>query len=203
MKFSVIIQSFLGYYEGAATNRDKKLIRAIDSVLKQTFQDFEIIVVADGCEQTYKIVCEAYQDEKQIDCFLIKKMPLWSGQARNFGITKAKGEYVIYLDIDDYYGLDHLQIISDQLANYDWVFYPDFVMGKDGKATERSCLINQKFQSNTSNVCHKRSLGVAWYGDGYGKDDWALVTQLLRFPNHSQIKTPEYYVMHIPNKIDL
>ncbi len=203
MKYSVIIQSYLGHYEGAATNRDTKILRAINSVLAQTFTDFEIIVVADGCEQTYNIICDQYQDKDQVDCFLIKKMALWSGQARNFGITKAKGDYIVYLDIDDYYGPNHLKIIADNIKDFDWVYYSDFVMDKSGKPNERACLIKEKYQSNTSNICHKRNLNVSWYGEGYGLDDYALVNQLLRFPNYSQITTPEYIVCHLPRKLDV
>ena len=48
MKFTVVIPSYLGAYRTAANDRDMKIQRAVDSVLSQTFQDFEIIVIADG-----------------------------------------------------------------------------------------------------------------------------------------------------------
>lgn len=199
MRFSVIVQSFLGAYDGAAKNRDKKIIRAIDSVLKQTFQDFEIIVVADGCSETFDIIEKNYISEEKVGCYLIPKQKLWSGHARNFGIKKAKGDYIVYLDIDDKYGENHLQKINDQLGDYDWVYYPDILaLGN----IERKVYL-RKFQNGTSNICHKRALAVQWNGNAYGFDDWSIVNSLMKYPKYKKIETPEYICCHIPKKMDL
>lgn len=199
MTFSVIVQSFLGHYEGAAKNRDKKILRAIDSVLKQTYQDFEIIVVADGCSQTFDIIEANYLEESKVECYLITKQKMWSGNARNFGIKKAKGDYIVYLDIDDTFGPNHLQKIKDQLGDNDWVYFPDILaMGN----VERKVYL-KKFQNGTSNICHKRSLAVQWNGNEYGYDDWSIVSALIAYKKNKQILTPEYYVHHIRNRFDL
>jgi len=203
MKFTVVIQSYLGAYENAAKDRDKKILRAIDSVLAQTYKDFEIMVVADGCEKTFNIIEDNYSFQENVDCLLIKKQPMWSGVARNYGIGKAVGEYIVYLDIDDYFGENHLQIIADQLGNYDWVWFNDQLKKKDGTSYERNCLINQRFQNGTSNICHKKSLPLIWKGSGYGLDDWGIVQQLHRFTNFTRIKTPEYIVCHLVQGLDL
>lgn len=205
MKFSVIIPSFLGEYQHAASNREMKLVRAVDSVLAQNFTDYEIIVVADGCEKSYNMICDKYPDNDTVDCLLIPKQPIWSGKPRNEGIKKAKGEYIIYLDADDMWGESHLNIINaelDQYNNPDWVWFNDLLMEKDGRKWERQILINQRFQNGTSNICHKRVCAVEWKGTGYGFDDWNIVTQLQRYKS-AKIKTPQYYVCHLPNKLDV
>lgn len=203
MRFSVIIQSFLGAYVGAAKDRESKILRAIDSVLNQTFKDFEIIVVADGCEKTFDIISANYGDRENIDCVLIKKQPLWSGRARNFGIQKAKGEYIAYLDIDDKWGENHLRKIDEQVSTFDWVWFNDSIIRNNGNIEERTALITQKFQCGTSNVCHKKELQVGWNGGAYGMDDWSAVSCLLKYPNYAKIKTPEYFCCHIPHKLDV
>lgn len=203
MRFTVVIQSYLGEYVGAAKGREGKILRAINSVLEQSFQDFEIIVVADGCEKTFEIISNAYIDEERIDCLLIKKQPLWSGRARNFGLQRAKGEYIVYLDIDDKYGVDHLMKINDQLGSYDWVWFNDSIIRNDGRIQERNSLITQKFQNGTSNICHKKSLEIGWNGGSYGMDDWSAVSCLLKYPNYAKIATPEYLCCHIPHKLDV
>ncbi len=202
-KFSIIMQSFLGQYKDAASNREEKIVRAIDSVIAQSFKDWELIVVADGCEKTFSIIENKYPDAKQIDCFLIAKQVIWSGSARNFGISQAKGEFIIYLDIDDYFGVDHLRIINEQIQDKDWVWFNDLVK-TNGKEVERTAMINQKFQHGTSNICHTRSLNARWTSVGYGYDDWGLVQHLLRLSNnYAKINTPQYVVCHVPkNKID-
>jgi glycosyltransferase involved in cell wall biosynthesis len=202
MKFSVIIPSFLGVYSGAATNRESKIIRAVDSVLSQTYKDFEVIIIADGCERTFDLICDHYKNEDAVQCYLIHKQPIWSGQPRQFGISKAQGDYIVYLDIDDRYGENHLQKISDQLLGYDWVCFNDWLLTKEGGKFEREIFINQKWQNGTSNICHKRELRVLW-GQGYGEDDWGAVRSLLKYPNHAKISTPEYFVCHIPDRVDV
>lgn len=119
MRFSIIMASYLGEYRNSAKDRDLKIVRAINSVLKQSFQDFEIIVVADGCERTVEIM-EQFTDLR-IKTYLIDKCKMWSGGPRNTGIENAKGEFILYLDIDDLLGENHLQNIATGLNSYDWV----------------------------------------------------------------------------------
>lgn len=203
MRFSIIIPSYLGSYQHAASNRDEKLIRAVDSCLNQTFTNFEIIVVADGCEKTFNIIEEKYIDKENVDCLLIRKQQLWSGIPRNYGINKAKGEYIVYLDADDYLGENHLKIIHESLESNDWVWFNDYLKKRDGTHYERNILINDRFQNGTSNICHKRNLVVNWNGKGYGFDDWGVVQQLHRYSKNKKIKTPEYFVCHTQQGLDV
>jgi len=208
MRFSVIIPSFLGEYQYAAKDREKKLIRAVDSVIAGTFDDYEIMVVADGCEKTYELIERFYKDNLKVDCVLIQKQKLWSGKPRQEGIKRSKGEYIVYLDADDKWGENHLSIINHELIEHrhpDWVWFNDKILDKTGRLIERHILINQRFQNGTSNICHKRSLAVEWNGvaNQYGTDDGNLVQQLLRYNNKVKIRTPEYYVCHLPQKLDV
>lgn len=193
----------MGPYKGAASNREDKILRAINSVLKQSFEDYEIVIVADGCQRTFDIVCQNYVSHENVECYMIPKQHEWSGHARNFGIEKAKGDYIVYLDIDDYLGENHLQKISDQIGNHDWVYFNDIVIRKDGLKEEREVMIKQKFQNGTSNICHKRSLAVKWNGNGYGLDDYSITQALIRYPKNAKIETPEYIVAHIPGMLDV
>lgn len=198
-KFSIILPSYLGDYPGAAILRPQKLRRAIESVIAQTFDGWELIVVADGCDETMDIAGE-YKD-KRIKRVKIDKAPMWSGEPRNRGIERAKGEFIIYLDNDDAYGEDHLQAIADQLADYDWVYYNDYIYRLSGW-TERVCNIHTLGKNGTSNVCHKKSLPARWKHTGYAHD-YHFIQSLLLYHNYSRIDTPEYFVMHLPNVYDL
>lgn len=202
MRFSVVMQCFLGPYKGAASNREEKLIRAVDSILNQSFQDFEVIVVADGCNKTYDLIFSKYEHDNRVECILIGKQPLWSGRARNYGIDHAKGGYVVYLDADDKWGVDHLKKIDEQLEDHNWVYFNDIVLNKRGEKIERECFIDQRFHNGTSNICHKRSLAVRWNGSSYGLDDWSIVKSLNNYKG-VKINTPEYFVCHIPLKLDV
>lgn len=80
-------------------NRPDLLPHAIDSVLDQTFQDFEIIVVDDGMEKRAHEVVERYKD-KRIR-YIKHAMSKGCSGAKNTGIRNAYGKYIAFLDDDD------------------------------------------------------------------------------------------------------
>jgi len=88
-------------------NRSKILLRAIDSVLQQTYLNIEIIVIDDGStDDTYERV-EKLVDSGKIRYYKIKNSGVCI--ARNFGIEKAKGDYISLLDSDDEYLADRIE----------------------------------------------------------------------------------------------
>jgi len=196
MIFTVVIPSYLGDYRTAAKDRDKKLVRAVNSILTQTFQDFEIIVIADGCEKTVEIMSD-FKD-KRIRTFLIDKQPVWTGQ-RNKGLDEALGEYIVYLDVDDILGENHLQNISNGFNGYDWVWFDDIRYSPKLKLWyENKCNIRMIGSHGTSNVCHRSSLPYRWDHKGYAHD-YYFIKHLKQNTNFTKIPGGEYYVCHLPN----
>lgn len=88
IKVSVIIPAY---------NAERFVKAAIDSVLAQTFQDFEILVVDDGSTDETKNILAQYGDKIR---YLYKDNGGVS-KARNYGIERAEGKYVAFLDADD------------------------------------------------------------------------------------------------------
>ncbi|MEK7118124.1 MAG: glycosyltransferase family A protein [Patescibacteria group bacterium] len=89
-------------------NRPELLPRAIRSVLAQTYQDFEIIVVDDGLKERAENVVVMFNDPRIR--YLKNEPSLGGGGARNRGITEARGEFVAFLDDDDEWLPEKLQI---------------------------------------------------------------------------------------------
>ena len=84
------------------------LNRAIESIIRQTYKNLEIILVNDGSEDDSLEVCQSYaKNDKRI--VIIDKINEGLSSARNAGINLAKGEYLFFLDGDDFV---HLQIIE-------------------------------------------------------------------------------------------
>lgn len=81
-------------------NKEKFVVKTIESVLSQTFTDYEIIIVNDGSTD---------QSEAKISVFKDNRIKYYSKKnegvalARNFGIEKATAEYICFLDADDYW----------------------------------------------------------------------------------------------------
>ncbi len=79
-------------------NREKTIRRCIDSVLRQTYEVSEIIVVDDGStDRTVEILANEYKEKVKV----IKQPHNGAQAARNAGIRAAKGEYIAFLDSDD------------------------------------------------------------------------------------------------------
>lgn len=196
--FTVAMASHLGQYKNAASNRDYKIRRAIDSVLgDQTFRDFELQIVADGCDKTVEIVFANYGHLPQIGLTKIPRQPLWSGRPRNTALSKGNGLYAVYLDVDDYFGRDHLRIIADQIGDAPWVWFNDLLGSPDKTFTERECYIDQFGQHGTSNICHLKDM-VRWPDRGDYSHDHQLITKLRKVATGKRIETPQYHVCHLP-----
>jgi glycosyltransferase involved in cell wall biosynthesis len=94
-------------------NRANLITTPIDSILNQTFVDFELIIVDNASEDNTEEVVNAYQDPRIT--FLKNDIDRERCFARNRGIKAAQGAYVCFLDSDDAYLENHLQIIYDEI----------------------------------------------------------------------------------------
>lgn len=92
MKYSVIIPAY---------NSEKTIKRCIDSIASQNRPDVEIIVINDGSTDKTEIICKALQTEYPNIIYLYKENGGVSS-ARNSGLEAATGEYVMFVDSDDY-----------------------------------------------------------------------------------------------------
>ncbi len=98
-------------------NNGKIIADSINSILNQSFKDFEIIVVDDGSTDNTKEVLKPFIDKKLIKYFHNKKNQ-GPGAARNKGILASKGKYIAFLDSDDFLLKDSLYIRYNFLEKF-------------------------------------------------------------------------------------
>lgn len=91
-----------------AFNVEDKIKRCLDGLVNQTFDNYEVLVIDDGSTDETEVVCKRYAD-KYRKIRYIKKENGGVSSARNLGISLAKGEYLIFVDSDDY--------VSEELCN--------------------------------------------------------------------------------------
>ena len=98
-------------------NVQEYLDECINSIVKQTYQNLEIILVDDGSPDSSPMICNEW--EKQDDrIVVIHKENGGLSDARNAGLIKASGEYVLYVDSDDYLEIDTIEwMISCAISN--------------------------------------------------------------------------------------
>ena len=105
---SVIIPAF---------NAEKFIIKTIESVLDQTFKDFEILIINDGStDKTSEIVKSTYHLESRVKvCDLVVNAGV--ANARNVGVRKAVGKFISFCDSDDTWRQDKLDLQLQLFSN--------------------------------------------------------------------------------------
>lgn len=106
MRFTVVIPLF---------NKEHYIIKALQSVLQQTYQDFEVIVVDDGSSDNS---LEAVQQVSSEKVRIIQQENQGVSVARNVGIYNGSGTYIAFLDADDVWNKDYLQTINGLIDLY-------------------------------------------------------------------------------------
>ena len=112
-KISVIIPCY---------NSEKTIIRTLESIKKQTYTDFEVLIINDGSSDcTSNLIADfATKDNR----FIIFNIPNGGvSNARNIGINNASGDYIIFIDSDDFISENYFENIINDIKNYDLIVY--------------------------------------------------------------------------------
>ena len=102
-------------------NAEKCLSKCLESIVSLSFIDWEVIIVDDGSKDSSAAICETYA-EKDSRIKLFHKINGGVSSARNFGLEKASGEYVTFVDSDDFVNEDYLSFFNGKEVNEDVVF---------------------------------------------------------------------------------
>lgn len=93
------------------------LCRCIDAILKQTYEDFELLLIDDGSTDSSGKICDSYASlDSRVRVF--HKENEGVAKARNYGLERTKGEYITFIDADDYVGKEYLKILIDSVQMY-------------------------------------------------------------------------------------
>jgi glycosyltransferase involved in cell wall biosynthesis len=126
--FSVIIPTY---------NRANFLYKAIESVLSQTYKGFELIIIDDGSTDNTKEIISKYQDERIIYFYQENKE---RSAARNQGIALSSGKYICFLDSDDYYLNNRLELLYKEIEKLNFpivFFYTGILYFSEGTFTKK------------------------------------------------------------------
>ncbi len=99
-------------------NVEKYLNRCIESIINQTYQNIEIILINDGSTDNSSIICDEYA-EKDARIKVIHKKNGGVSSARNVGLKNAKGEFITFVDSDDYIKLTCFEKMANGIKNND------------------------------------------------------------------------------------
>ena len=108
-EISVIIPCF---------NAEIYIPRCIEKLEQQTFKSFEVVIVDDCSSDNSVELLRKIEKKTSLECLIIElNKNSGPGNARNIGIENARGNYVSFCDIDDYYEPDFLKIMYEEIKN--------------------------------------------------------------------------------------
>ena len=130
MKISVILPVF---------NEEKFIERAIGSVLNQSLDDFELIIVNDGSTDSTSDIIRGFDDARII---IIDQSNQGPGASRNHALDIAKGDYVMFLDGDDFYKEDALETAYGEITSNECDISIFQILKYDGKDYSQNSWFN-------------------------------------------------------------
>lgn len=204
--FSIILPTY---------NRSKMIGFAIESVLQQTFQDFELVIVDDGSTDRTGEIVGAISDPR-IRYFF--KNNEERSIARNYGLKKSSGKYISFLDSDDYVFSHHLQTAYDGLCQRQ---FPELLhLAYELQRPSGEVLLRREFTRDNINahLIYENPLNPASifirrdvlesvkfisHRDAIFSEDWCLWLQLgSRFPIHSVNLVSNVVVEHVERSLN-
>ena len=198
-------------------NVEKYLSRCIESILNQTFREFELILINDGSTDNFKEICEKY---KKIDSriIVVNKKNGGVSSARNFGIDISRGEYIGFVDPDDFIDSNMYEILfniinlyqSDivicdyyKVSEYNIKKYEEIQLNNKGiiveninniDAIERILTVGEKFIFAWNKIYKRRLFENLRYNEGMIYEDEFLAHRILyRCNKVSIINSSLYY----------
>ena len=140
VKISVILPVF---------NGEKYINKSIESVLNQSFMDFELIIINDGSNDNTLDVINSFSDDR---IKLINQSNHGPGYSRNRGLEIASGEYIMFLDADDWFRDDALEIAYSEACkfNTDLTFF-QMINYNDGEVYENDWFNLKTFDKTFEN----------------------------------------------------
>lgn len=199
-------------------NQDKFLPECIKSVLSQTFKNFELILVDDGSTDSSGSICDQYAQSYPCTITVIHQKNQGLLFARKTGIKNARGEYYLFLDADDYFHDNAMEIIYEQIktksvqmtifnASIQTDFksrinnYPfkngEFLQEYQKKDFLKAFCGNHMFNNMCFKCIHSSLIDLRDYDDGagvgYGEDLFQSIPLIDRAKTFCIIQNPIYF----------
>jgi len=107
-KYSIIVPIY---------KAEKTIEECINSILKQKIKDFEVLLVNDCSPDNSVQICQRYAEQNDRIKIIQQEINKGVSAARNRGIDEATGEYILFIDSDDFVADDYLAVIEDNIKN--------------------------------------------------------------------------------------
>lgn len=192
MKVSIIIPIY---------NAETYLAQCLDSLLNQTYENIEIILVNDGSTDGSNEICKQYvQKDSRVRLYFQKNAGV--SVARNTGISNSTGNYILFVDSDDWVDKDYVNLMIEKLNKYDSIicgYTEEYVNERfyhkaaESIITENSAIAIKKVINNTYggyiyNKAFKKEIiskyNIRFHNDIHMCEDMLFVIEYLKKCNN-------------------
>ena len=199
-------------------NAEKYLRRCIDSILNQTFTDFEVLLINDGSTDSSGVICDEYaKQDSRVRVFHKENGGVSS--ARQLGVDKAVGIYSIHIDSDDWVELNMLDSLYGEVMKNEFdVLIFDLYRETNNSTTyvkyhicstsKESVLEDLLMRRNGGSCCNKlvrhslyKNYNITFPSLGFGEDWYVNVKQVLYSQNIGYFNKAFYHYRYNPSSI--
>ena len=194
-------------------NVEEQLTRCLDSLLKQTLQEIEIILLDDGSEDSSALIAKKYAEQHPDRFLFFQHSNMGLSNTRNRGIQLAKGKYIGFVDSDDYVELNAYELLCNAAEREDAeIVYAPFyitdlcgnsiVVGKLPKKCEREDILEKGVASFCNKLFRKDVLIEKGLIPDIWFEDFAYVIPLMASVNKiAYVSAPLYHYVKRENSI--
>lgn len=199
-------------------NVEKHLKKCVQSLIEQTYENIEILLIDDGAKDSSPAICDSFA-AKDSRVRVIHKENGGVAKARNTGIESAKGEFYCFADGDDYVSNDYIQAMYDVYCTtdadismcsyiYAWTdgrtqitrnteFAESHMFAASGKNALCDMLYGKIYAPACYSKLFKKSISTSFPAYAIGEDMLAAVDYLLQAEKVAMVNRPlYYYVQH-------
>ena len=120
-------------------NSEKYIGKCLDSILNQTYNDYEIMIVNDGSKDNSQKIIDEYKNKNPKKIIVIKQENKGVSVTRNESIKRANGKYIMFIDSDDYIDKDYIETFVKKIEKEDY----DIVLGGYRRCTEQGKVLKK------------------------------------------------------------
>lgn len=175
---------------------EQYLPKCIDSILSQTYEDWELLLIDDGSPDNSGNICDEYAKmDERIRVF--HKENAGVSCARNLGLDNAKGEFVMFVDSDDWISTDCLQVCVDEIEvdNLDALQFGFFSVTD---SSENSRVKTSTIPLSGEEYIQNNSFNVCVWGGLYKRD--IIEENKIRFPIDLKLAEDQIFVLSFIKK---